>query len=271
MQGEAQHLNIKVDNLNICYEDYGQGDLPVIFIHGFPFDKSSWQPQLDFFKATHRVIAYDIRGFCKSTAEDMKASIDLFAQDLVSLMDALNIRKAVICGLSMGGYIVLNAVKRFPERFKAIVLCDTQSVADTAEAKEKRYKTIEELEKNGLQDFADNFVQKIFAQETLSHKKEIVDDIKATILRTPVPTVARTLSALAQRVETASILQNIRIPALILCGEHDKVTPPEQSEQMHTHIIGSEYHVIEGAGHMSNLEQPQEFNRLLKDFLDRTT
>jgi 3-oxoadipate enol-lactonase len=269
MQTSGQHLNIKVDNLNICYEDYGQGDIPVIFIHGFPFDKSSWHPQLDFLKDSNRVIAYDIRGFCKSTSEDMKASMDLFAQDLISLMDVLHIRQSIICGLSMGGYIALNAVRHYPDRFKALVLCDTQSIADTAEGKEKRYKTIEEVEKNGLKDFAETFTGKIFAPSTLENNKEVVDYIKNTILSTPVPTVARTLSALAQRLETSSILHEIKIPTLILCGEQDSVTPPEQSEYMHKHIIGSEYHVIKNAGHMSNLEQPEAFNLLLKNFLDR--
>jgi 3-oxoadipate enol-lactonase len=269
MQSSGQHLNIRVDNLNICYEDHGQGDVPVIFIHGFPFDKTSWHPQLDYLKDFYRVIAYDIRGFCKSTSEDMKASMDLFAQDLISLMDVLNIRQSIICGLSMGGYIALNAVRHYPERFRALVLCDTQSIADSAEGKEKRYKTIEEVEKNGLDDFAATFIQKIFSPDTLENNEEAVEGIRKTILSTPVATIARTLSALAQRLETTSILQEIKIPTLILCGEQDSVTPPAQSENMHRHIIGSEYQAIRNAGHLSNLEQPEEFNRLLKNFLDR--
>ncbi len=268
MPTTGQHLKIKVDNLNTCYEDYGKGETPIIFIHGFPFDKTSWHPQLDYFRNSHRVIAYDIRGFCKSTAEDMKASIDLFAQDLVGLMDALEIRQATLCGLSMGGYIALNAIQHFPDRFKAIVLCDTQCIADTAEGKEKRYKTIEQIEKHGLQDFADGFVEKIFAPSSLNHRKDIVEKIKNTILGTPVPTVARTLSALAQRIETASILKDIKVPTLILCGSEDTVTPPAQSEFLHTNIPGSVYHKIDDAGHLSNLEQPDEFNRRLKDFLN---
>ncbi|MBK5286416.1 MAG: alpha/beta hydrolase, partial [Bacteroidia bacterium] len=103
-------ININLNDITICYDDFGKGVIPILFIHGFPFDKSSWQPQMEFLKNTHRVIAYDIRGFGKSTAGDKKISISLFADDLIKLMDALELQKAIVCGLSMGGYILLNAV-----------------------------------------------------------------------------------------------------------------------------------------------------------------
>jgi 3-oxoadipate enol-lactonase len=268
MQAKGQNLSIQTNNLHTCYVDYGHGEIPVIFVHGFPFDKFSWNPQIDYLKDSYRVIAYDIRGFCKSTTDDIKASIGLFAEDLIGLMDALHIPKAVVCGLSMGGYIVLNAVQHYPDRFDAIVLCDTQCVADTAEGKEKRYQAIQQIENNGLHQFAESFLEKIFSASTLKDKKEIVDKIRNTILGTPIPTMARTLNALAQRLETASILETIKVPTLILCGAEDAVTPPKQSKYLHDHISGSKYYEIPGAGHMSNLEQADIFNGHLKQFLD---
>jgi len=269
MQTTGQHQHIKVDNLTICYEDYGQGETPVIFIHGFPFDKSSWQPQLEFLKSSYRVIAYDVRGFCKSTPEDMKASVDLFAKDLISLMDALHIRRAIPCGISMGGYIALNAIQHYPDRFSALVLCNTQAIADSAEGKEKRYKTIEEIEKNGLNEFASSFVEKTFSANSHSNKKEMVEHMKNTILSTPIANIARTLSALAQRLETTSALPGIKVPTLIISSSNDTLIAPQQSELMHEKIHNSHYHIIKDAGHISNLDQPAEFNRVLKDFLDR--
>jgi 3-oxoadipate enol-lactonase len=130
-QAVEKNLYVDINGITICYDDFGKGLLPIIFIHGFPFDKSSWQPQLDFLRQTHRVIAYDIRGFGNSTSGKEKESIRLFADDLIQFMDALEIDKAIVCGLSMGGYILLNAAFRYPERFEAIVLSDTQCIADS--------------------------------------------------------------------------------------------------------------------------------------------
>ena len=122
--------------------------------------------KLIFSKVSIASISYDIRGFGKSTAGAEKFSIGLFADDLIGLMDALQIDKAVVCGLSMGGYILLNAVNRYPERFEAIILSDTQCIADSPEAKVKRYKTIQQIEAGGLNDFAEAFVKNIFCQDS---------------------------------------------------------------------------------------------------------
>lgn len=269
MQSSAQSLKIQVGQLGVCYQDLGTGGTPLIFIHGFPFDKSSWGEQVNSLHQAQRVIAYDVRGFCKSKPDDNKVSISLFADDLIFLMDALHIKEAIVCGLSMGGYIALNAISRYPERFKALVLADTQCAADTEEAKEKRYKSIEQIQGEGLEDYANDFVEKIFCRQSKEERPEIVDSIRQTILSTPVTTVARTLSAIAQRTETCSMLDKIQVPTLIVCGEEDIVTPPEKSRYMHQHIQNSELHIIKGAGHMSNMEQPQVFNRHLLNFMAR--
>ncbi len=267
MRATGNDININVDDVTICYDDFGKGIIPVIFIHGFPFDKSSWQTQMDFLKKNHRVIAYDIRGFGKSTAGKEKQSIDLFADDLVKFMDALEIDKVIVCGLSMGGYILLNAVNRYPEKFKAIILCDTQCIADTPEVKEKRNQTISHIMASGLKDFTDGFVKNIFCSETLETKKETVEKIKNLILSTSPVTITGTLSALAQRWETCSLLNEISVPALIICGKEDKVTPLAQSEFLLQNITHATLHIIDKAGHMSNLEQPDEFNQHINNFI----
>jgi pimeloyl-ACP methyl ester carboxylesterase len=267
MQTTGSDLKIDVNGVTICYDDLGTGMIPVLFIHGFPFDKSSWQPQMEFLKNAQRIIAYDIRGFGKSTADNEKPSMSLFADDLIKLMDALEIDKAVVCGLSMGGYILLNAVNRYPERFKAIILSDTQCIADSPEGKEKRYKTIEHIEAGGLNDFADGFIKNVFCQESLDIKKELVEKIKTIVLTTAPATIAATLAGLAERSETCSSLNKISVPALILCGKEDKVTPLAQSEILHQHITGSTLHSIAQAGHLSNLEQPEIFNQQLTKFI----
>ncbi|MES2138852.1 MAG: alpha/beta fold hydrolase [Bacteroidota bacterium] len=267
MIATGNDIEVKINDAEICYDDFGESTIPVIFIHGFPFNKSSWKPQMDFLKSSCRVIAYDIRGFGKSTAGDEKPSINLFADDLIQMMDVLQIKKAIVCGLSMGGYILLNAINRYPERFHAIILSDTQCIGDSTEAKEKRYKTIKQIETDGLTDFAAGFIKNVFCQESLNNKKELVEEIKNIILSTKLETVAGTLVALAQRHEKCFSLNEISIPALILCGKEDIVTPPVQSEFLHTHIKNSKFYSLDNAGHMANLEQADEFNKLVNDFI----
>src|SRR5689334_18153554 len=132
-------LKVVINNLTVSYTDDGLQDSPVIiFIHGFPFNKHIWAGQVETLKENFRVIAYDIRGHGESSAGNVDFSIDLFATDLISLMDVLKIEKAMLCGLSMGGYIALNAMEKYQHRFIALILCDTQCIADTTEAREKR-------------------------------------------------------------------------------------------------------------------------------------
>ena len=259
-------INIKIGDITINYEDQGEGKLPIIFIHGFPFDKSSWQPQLDHLSHYQRVITYDIRGFGKSTHNDEKISVQLLADDLIQFMDALQITKAIVCGLSMGGYILLNALNRYPKRFAAIILSDTQCIADTPEAKEKRLKNIKLIESGGLNEYTDTMIKSLFYSESLTTKKEVVETIRKVMLNTSENILTATLHALANREEMCYSLENIIIPTLIISGKEAKAVPPQQSTFMHQQIPRSILHFIDKAGHLPNLEKPDEFNLLVKDF-----
>lgn len=267
IENKGFNLTIPVNNLNLYYDDLGEGNVPVIFVHGFPFDKSMWQGQLDFLQSAYRVIAFDIRGFGKSTDENSSLSIDLFADDLIAFMDQLNIEKAVICGLSMGGYITLNAYERFPDRFEALILADTQCIADTPEVKEKRYEAINDIEVNGVANFNESFIKKVFYKDSFTNKKEQVEELRSVVFSNPEHLIQRGLAAIAERSETCSTLDKITIPTLIICGKEDSVTPLAQSEAMKKAISGATLKVIENAGHVSNLEQADEFNKHLSDFL----
>jgi 3-oxoadipate enol-lactonase len=260
-------LTIEVNNFNLSYDDVGEGRIPIIFLHGFPFDKSMWKEQCEFLKTTYRLIACDIRGFGKSTDENTPLNMSLFADDLVQFMDKLEIDKAIICGLSMGGFITLNAAKRYPERFEALILCDTQCIADTPEVKEKRIEAIAEIEKNGVTNFNEGFLKSVFHEDSLQNKKELVESLRSVVFANSQHIITQGLLALASRTETCSILNKIRIPTLIICGREDKVTPLKQSEFLKEHIEYSIIQVIDKAGHVSNLEQPREFNEYVNEFL----
>lgn len=271
IQATGYDLKVSVNGETVCYDDLGDGSIPIIFLHGFPFNKSSWQPQMEYFKDTCRVLAYDIRGFGDSTSGQGTKTMSLFAEDLIAFMDALEIDRAIVCGLSMGGFILLNAAHRFPERFKALVFCDTQCIADSSEIKAKRSETIVKINTSGTKDFADDFIEKVFCKESLSSKKILVERVRSIILSTSPKTITEGLHALAERWEMCRSLDEISSPALILCGTEDTVTLPLESEFMYRNIANSRLHFIERAGHLSNLEQPEEFNMHLADFISDLT
>lgn len=260
---------VMVNGISISYDDSGEGTVPIVFIHGFPFDRTMWEPQTAVLKNKNRVIQYDLRGFGESGSSEAEPSIDLHADDLIGFMDALNIHQCIVCGLSMGGYIALNAVRRYADRFQAVILCDTQCIADTSEAKEKRYQSIEALNAGGLNDFAESFVKKVFSTQSVESKTECVQEIKNTILHTKLETLTASLVALAQRHETCSTLHDITIPALILCGKEDSVTPVKQSEFLVASLPAAQLHILENAGHLSNLEQPEAFNEHMQSFINQ--
>lgn len=266
-ESKGYNLTITVNNINLSYDDVGEGKIPIIFLHGFPFDKTMWRLQLDFLKSSYRVIACDIRGFGKSMDEESPLSMDLFGDDLIKFMNKLNIDKAVVCGLSMGGYITLNAHKKFPDRFEALILCDTQCIADTIEGKEKRYTIIDEIKVDGVANFNEGFIKKIFHKDSITNKKELVAQLRSVVFSNSQHIISQGLVALAERSETCSTLSKVTIPALIICGREDEVTPLVQSEFMNKNIKGSILRIIDNAGHVSNLEQPHEFNKNLLDFL----
>jgi 3-oxoadipate enol-lactonase len=263
-------IYITVDNVRVCYNDSGDSPIPIMFIHGFPFNKDSWQPQVDFLRERHRVITYDVRGFGKSELGDDEASIIQYADDLIGLMDALEIPKAIVCGLSMGGYILMNAVHRYPDRFEGIILADTQCNADSPEAKEKRYQSIDKINTDGTNEYADASVKNLFCKNTIESNTELVNNIREVIVSTPPVSITSTLEALAKRPEACAFLNEISCFTLIICGKEDSITPVAKAEFLNTSIKNSTLVIIDNAGHLSNLENPEEFNHAMGKFITKT-
>jgi 3-oxoadipate enol-lactonase len=268
MHPSGTGLQLRLNNLKIGYTDDGPDNAPtIVFIHGFPFDKSMWERQIDTLKDNFRVVSYDVRGHGESDIGQADFSIDLFVSDLIALMNHLKIDMAVVCGLSMGGYIALRAMELHPTRLLGLVLCDTQCAADTPEGKEKRMKAIASLQEVGVKAYAESSIPNLFAPESLKTKERSVDFIQELILKTPIKTLCNTLQALAARPETCSRLADVSVPVLILVGKEDKITPVASAMFMHERIRGSSIRIIDDAGHLSNLENPDDFNYQLKEFL----
>lgn len=256
----------------INYLEQGSpSSLPVVFVHGFPFSSDMWKPQLEGVGEKYRGIAYDLRGHGSSFVGDGQYSIEGHVDDLIGLLDHLTVAKCVVVGLSMGGYITLRALERNPERFLAAVLCDTRSDADTNEGKLKRFAAMSAVKKSGSAAFADGFVKNVFAPDSFQRMPEAVKEIHTIIRRTPELSIAGTLLALASRTDTTPMLANIKIPTLILVGEHDVTTPVSASQAMHERIPDSELQIIPNAAHMSNIENAPVFNAHLLAFLDRVS
>jgi len=173
----------------------------------------------------------------------------------------------MLCGLSMGGYIALNAVENYPDRFDALILSDTTCLADTPEAKEKRLKTIESIKKNGVEKFADESIKNLFARESFSTKKKEIAAVREMIVHTTEESLYKTLRAFYERKETCSKLSDIYVPVLIMVGEEDKITPLAAAQLMQEKIKDSLLSIIEHAGHLTNIENLLEFNNKLEEFV----
>jgi 3-oxoadipate enol-lactonase len=261
-------ISINQHTMNYLERGLPQG-VPIVFIHGFPFNHMMWDPQMKALPNHYRAITYDIRGHGESAVGDGQYSIEFFVDDLLGLLDHLVIDKAILCGLSMGGYIALRAYERFPERIRALVLCDTKSEADTNEGKVKRSGTARSVKMAGVAPFADDFVKLVFAPQSFQTHPDAVEAIKTARRGNSPIGIAGAALALGLRTDTTAVLHQIKVPTLVLVGEHDVLTPPVASEALQRQIPNAELHVIPAAGHMSNLENPAEFNRYLIDFLNR--
>jgi 3-oxoadipate enol-lactonase len=245
---------------------------PIIFIHGFPFSHKMWtftDSQTELLANTNRVIAYDIRGHGESEVGTGHYTIEFFVDDLIGLMDHLAIHKAILCGLSMGGYIALRAFERHTDRILGLVLCDTKSEPDTNEAKIKRSAAIKNIQINGIKAFAADYVKNVFTPESLDRRQDAVKMIQSIIERTSPISIFGSLLALASRTDTTSSLATIQCPTLILVGEKDLLTPPSAAQIMKSKIPNSELQVIPNAAHMSNLENPEIFNKHLLEFVTK--
>lgn len=268
MHSPEKQLTITNSKQTNSYIVEGPTNAPaIIFIHGFPLNKTMWNKQIEELKKDYFVIAYDIRGHGSTDSGNDDFSIELFANDLLRLMDALKIDKTILCGFSMGGYIALNAIENHPERFNSLILCDTNCTADDREAKEKRTKSIESIKLNGLEQYADESLKKLFSPISLSKKTEEIALVREMIIKTSTESVCKTLLALAKRKETCSRLHEITVPVLILVGNEDEITAPNLAIAMHEKIKSSTIHIIENAGHLSNMENPEQFNNYLVKFL----
>lgn len=258
---------IHVDDIQLAYTDTGLG-LPVVLLHGYPFNRTLWNEQVSALSNGYRVITPDLRGLGESESRPGPATMNRMAQDVAALLDHLEISRAVIGGLSMGGYVALAFYKQFPSRVRALILADTRAQADTEEGQLTRHQQAEKALAEGMAGIADAMLPKLLTPETVSKRPEVVKRVRDMMLKTKPEGAAGALLGMAEREDLTSMLSQITCPTLILVGQEDPITPVQDSEKMHREIAGSRLVVIENASHVSNVERTEQFNEELTRFLN---
>ena len=250
----------------LAFDDEGSGPA-ILLLHGYPFNRTMWREQVDALKRMHRVVAVDLRGHGESEVTDGVVTMEDMARDAKALLDRLGINRVAIAGLSMGGYVALEFCHIFPTSVRAVILADTRAQADTEEAKANRAVQIEKALHEGMAAIADAMLPKLLTPETMSHSPELVERVREMMTTTSPRGAAAALRGMVRRQDFRSFVSRILAPTLLLVGRLDQITPVEDSEFMHREIGGSRLEIIEGAGHVSNLERPQQFNKALLSFL----
>lgn len=256
---------MKLNDTDIVYDSAGSGPA-VVLIHGYPFNRSMWREQVEVLKENHHVIALDLRGH-GDTEVKPSATMEEMAADVAALLDHEKVSRATVAGLSMGGYIALAFSRMFPLRLRALVLADTRAQADTDEARQNRSVQAEKALSEGMEGIADGMLPKLLAPQTVAERPEVVKRVREMMVQTKPQGAAAALAGMAARQDQRTWLSRIISPTLILVGKEDAITPVADSELMHREIGGSRLEIIEGAGHVSNLERPEEFNGALLKFL----
>lgn len=255
-----------VNSVSISYRDEGEG-MPLIFLHAFPLSQRMWDDQVAAFSGTHRVITFDWRGFGESSLPESSSDMSSFAEDLAGLMDCLRIDRAVICGLSMGGYAALSFLRTYAHRVEALILADTRATADTEEGRRNRLTMAALVREEGPGAIVNQMISRLLGAKSIDNNPGVVSRVRAMIEKNCSDGIARALVGMAVRPDSTSLLSQLRCPTLVIVGEDDLLTPPSDAEAMATLIPGAKLAVIKGVGHLPNIEWPAEFNRILEGFL----
>ena len=263
-------MEIKVNGFVINYNLHQLESSPVVvFVHAFPLNQKMWEGQVKALRDKFSILTYDLRGFGKSEVGDGQYMFENHVDDFIELLLSLKIEKVIACGLSMGGYVLLRAYEKNPSFFHALILCDTRAESDGNEAKLRRNQMLHILKFHGKEKFIDEFVKTALSQKTFERNYEVVDFVKKLIYENDEKGIAGNLISLSTRTDTTSVLEKIDVPTLIIVGEDDALTPPALAREINLKIKESELVVIPNAGHLSNLENAEEFNRAILNFLQK--
>lgn len=261
-------MKVKIAGGDLSYDVQGDGPA-LLLVHGFPLEMRMWEPQVAAFSATHQVVRFDVRGFGGSPPSDGIVTMERIADDAAALLDHLGLGRAVFCGLSMGGYAAFAFVRRHPERLRGLVLTNTRAAADDAEARRRRAELAEDVRRRGTVAAVEAFLPKLLGDTTRRERPELVEHLRALMTAAPTQGVVDALAGLAARADSSPTLREIHVPTLVVSGDEDVISPPDEARAMQAAIPGALLAIIPRAGHMSCLENPDAWNGALQEFLKR--
>ena len=257
--------------IEIPFTEAGKGR-PVVLLHGYPFDRSMWSEQLETIAAAgSRAIAPDLRGLGETKSSNEVSTMDEMARDVAALLDHLDAKQSVVCGLSMGGYVAFEFMHQFPERVRGLVLAGTRAPADNDQEKAGREQQVQTMLRAGMVPISIATLPKLLAPRTLAEKPDVVKRVRAMITRSDPKGAAAAQRGMAARRDYTEDLAKINVPTLIIVGREDSIRPVADAEFMHRGIRDSRLEIIEDAAHMTNIEQPKVFNDALFSFLNGLT
>ncbi|MDA1164231.1 MAG: alpha/beta fold hydrolase [Planctomycetota bacterium] len=258
---------VTVNGITLAVVDEGTGP-PVLFVHGFPLSHAMWQAQLSEFANDYRVIAPDLRGFGSSDVTEGTVTMEQHADDLAALLDELNVDEPIVfCGLSMGGYIAWQFQQKYPERLRALILCDTRAIADTPEGVDNRQRLAKMVVENGSAAVATAMLPNLFSPITSERQQSLIDELRETIVATSPQGIAAASLGMAQRPDVTTTLPAIQTPTLLIVGVDDRISTVEEMRGITAAMPNARLVEIPEAGHMSPLENPERVNQAIHDFL----
>ena len=260
---------VQAGQLELHVAERGDG-MPVVFAHGFPLDHTMWENQLCTLAENWRVIAPDLRGFGRSQVGPGVATMEAMADDLADMLPALGINEPIVLvGLSMGGYVAFQFWRKHRHLLRGLVLCDTRSIPDTAEAAAGRRKLAAQTLAEGPTPVAAGMLPKLFGPHAREHDPATIEATRKVIMNTLPQGIAAALEGMATRPDAASYLAEMALPTLVVVGQDDAISSVDEMRTLAHGIRGSEFVVIPRSGHMTPLENPAEFNEALEQFLTR--
>jgi pimeloyl-ACP methyl ester carboxylesterase len=259
-------MYVSSDNAKIYFETAGNG-FPVVLLHPFPVHHGFWNAIAPTLSSQYRLVLPDLRAHGSSEAGTGTASMRKHARDLLHLLDALKIQKAIFVGVSIGGYILFEFWRQFRERVAALALANTRAEADTEQGRANRLKSIADARVHGTSSFFDAQINNLIGATTRTNRPDLVTGGRA-MMTMNVDRLAATQQGLAERPDSVATLRTINVKTLIVAGEEDTMTPVAHAQLINAQIPGSKLAVIPRAGHYAAWEQPEEFLRVLKPFLE---